>query len=223
MRALGYGERRNRCSICEGCRTGSPPNCITRNNGSPTLRFEDDKVEDDVPKTLFKGLCCRKQLGRDSLRTKKFQNFIRFSFSFCFAFCDTFCFAFEVGFGFDGLSYMFIVKHLCLHGFKQFGFYAAYAKSVAGVYKNRVVGFGNFKRALRQELQPIVLAGSNFFPQLNKIRQVYYNIPILGENRLCPLFLGAVFDIVFAIDRPSVLENFFRLEYAEIAKPNEYR
>ena len=33
--------------ICDGDCTGSPPNCITRNNGSPTLRFEDDKVEDD--------------------------------------------------------------------------------------------------------------------------------------------------------------------------------
>ena len=37
----------NRNRICEGNSTGSPPNCITRNNGSPTLRFEDDKVEDD--------------------------------------------------------------------------------------------------------------------------------------------------------------------------------
>ena len=32
----------NRNRISEGNSTGFPPNCITRNNGSPTLRFEDD-------------------------------------------------------------------------------------------------------------------------------------------------------------------------------------
>jgi len=112
--------------------------------------------------------------------------------------------------------------------------YTQNAQSVEGVPKYRILRFGNFKRALRQEFQPVVLAGTDAFTYPLKARQVNYksvqvsvapkclhfgmterslrtplgvNILIFSENGKRLVYGIAMNHLIFAINRPGVLKN----------------